>query len=391
MITIFSEPPQSTAYPTTFVVSILVHGSLLGLLTFNVVQSHRIIERFPETRYALRVVDFHSKEPQSRQSAGGGIVYRGPQPAPRKLAQGGSSGGSPTITRQTAELMPAPQTLVQPDLPKETIVSPKIPVPMVVLWTPDKVAPKKIVPALPEQPTISVVHPSLDTPIKEETVADLRISSTRLPRRSPAPLLRLSSMDLKKPGRCRRPPLNNPSYPRRPECFLFLTSVWSRAASPFPKPIKASPNPRQAPWSPGNSKIHRILPMATPPAIRRRRELVKDRASAPATKPPEAEPPRWATVTRQAKTANPGPRKVLPITVKSQQAQEARLRAVPHLGKHKEQPPVLDRGINLLRFTLACPEMASLASWSSDPPSKSDFQRQQNCGAAEWHPLSTCT
>jgi hypothetical protein len=187
MITIFSEPPQSTAYPTTFVVSILVHGSLLGLLTFNVVQSHRIIERFPETRYALRVVDFHSKEPQSRQSAGGGIVYRGPQPAPRKLAQGGSSGGSPTITRQTAELMPAPQTLVQPDLPKETIVSPKIPVPMVVLWTPDKVAPKKIVPALPGQPTISVVHPSLDTPIKEETVADLRISSTNYVTQTPAP------------------------------------------------------------------------------------------------------------------------------------------------------------------------------------------------------------
>ena len=188
MITIFSEPQQSTAYPTTFVVSALVHGSLLALLTFNVVHAHHIIERFPETRFSLRVLDFHSNEPQARQSSGGGIVYRGPQPAPRKLAQGGSSGGSPTVTRQTAELMPAPQTLVQPDLPKEAIVTPKVPVPLVVLWTPDKTVPKKMVPALPEKPTISVVHPSLDTPIKEETVADLRISSTAYVTQTPAPL-----------------------------------------------------------------------------------------------------------------------------------------------------------------------------------------------------------
>ena len=44
MITIFSEPQQSTEYPTTFVVSALVHGSLLALLTFNVVHAHHIIE-----------------------------------------------------------------------------------------------------------------------------------------------------------------------------------------------------------------------------------------------------------------------------------------------------------------------------------------------------------
>ena len=187
MISLFSDPQQSRSYPTTFVASALVHGALLSFLTFSVVHTHHIIEQFPETRFSVRTLDFHNQEPRARQSAGGGIVYRGPQPAPRKLAQGGSSGGSPTITRQTAELMPAPQTLLQPDLPKETFASPKIPVPLVVLWKPDKVVPKKIVPAVPETPTISVTHPSLDTPIKEETVADIRISSTPYVTQTPAP------------------------------------------------------------------------------------------------------------------------------------------------------------------------------------------------------------
>src|SRR5580698_6133145 len=120
MITLFAEPPQSRSFPASYVVSILLHSSLLSLLTIKILTTPRIIERFSIDRYALQVLDFHSTPPQTRQAAGGGIVYHSPQqgmPSAAAHKLGGASSGSPQVTRQTAQLMPAPQTLIQPDVP----------------------------------------------------------------------------------------------------------------------------------------------------------------------------------------------------------------------------------------------------------------------------------
>ena len=211
MITLFAEPPRSSSYPATFVASILLHVSLFGLLTYKVMNSHRVIERFPLDRYTLRVLDLHSEEPQSRQSADGGIVYRGPKtdpkpgtqggvqsslyvdpkPAPKveqeKLASTASDAGSPPALRRTPRLLPAPQTLIQPDIPKSIVMPDKTPVPLVVLWAPDKVAKPRIVPPLPEKPVIAVVQPSLETPIPEERLADLKLSSSAFVTLTPVP------------------------------------------------------------------------------------------------------------------------------------------------------------------------------------------------------------
>jgi hypothetical protein len=75
--------------------------------------------------------------------------------------------------------MPAPQTLLQPDLPPKLLTFKKTPVPLVVLWSPEKTAPQKtIVPPPPDKPAVAVVHPSIEKPLKQENLADLRISST---------------------------------------------------------------------------------------------------------------------------------------------------------------------------------------------------------------------
>src|SRR6202034_3459040 len=121
------------------------------------------------------------------------IAYHGPitepKPAAQKLASGGGSAGSPAITRQTAKMMPAPPTLLQPDLPPNLMTFKKIPVPLVVLWSPEKPVPqKRISPPMPDKPAIAVVRPSLDTPIKEENLADLRISSSVFVTQTPAVL-----------------------------------------------------------------------------------------------------------------------------------------------------------------------------------------------------------
>ena len=183
MITLFSEPTRPSSFPSPFVISILLHASCFGIFTAGIIEKHHIIERFPNSQFAVRVLDLHSTEPQTRQAAGAGVAYPGPISSPQAAAQqptsGGGSAGSPSVTRQTVKLMPAPQTLLQPDLPADLLTFKRVPVPLVVLWSPEKTAPvKKIVAPLPDKAAIAVVHPSLETPLNEENLADLRISSS---------------------------------------------------------------------------------------------------------------------------------------------------------------------------------------------------------------------
>ena len=194
LITLFSEPQQTTSLPSTFVLSILLHAGFCSLLTIKAIEDHRIIERFPTSRFAVRVLDFHSTEPITRQASAGSIPYPGSAAGSKGSGHKADSGASSAsaaadekAARQTAQLMPAPQTLIQPDLPPNLVMFKKVPVPLVVLWSPEKAAPKKrITPPLPDKPTIAVVRPTIDTPIKEEKLADLRISSSALVTMSPS-------------------------------------------------------------------------------------------------------------------------------------------------------------------------------------------------------------
>ncbi len=195
IMTLFSEPPKATLQPSAFVVSMLLHAGFFSLLTIRLIQTHHVIERFPTDRFAVRFVDFHSTEPKTQQSAAaGGIRAPGQSqptrsdalPSPRKPATGGGSAGSPAVSRITPQRMPAPQTVIQPDIAPNITISQQTAVPLVVIWTPDKTNLKKVVLAQPEKPSIAVAQPSLDTPIKEENVSDLKLSSSAFVTQGPA-------------------------------------------------------------------------------------------------------------------------------------------------------------------------------------------------------------
>lgn len=238
MITLFSEPERPRSFPSTYVISIVLHAAACSLFAFRVIESHHIIERFPESRFAVRVLDFHSTQPQARQSSSSGITYRGPisggQSAAHPAAQGGGSSGAPAMTRLTAQLMPAPITLLQPDLPRDLPVFKKVPVPLVVLWSPEKPAPqKKIVPPTPDKPAIAIVRPSLDTPIKEENLADLRISSTAFVTQSPtAPPSTTSPVVVHGPEETKKVPqtTSKPPEPQAPTPARVLSLSDTRVA-----------------------------------------------------------------------------------------------------------------------------------------------------------------
>jgi hypothetical protein len=182
LLTVFGEPPEARFRVSSLVVSLLLHAGFFGLLTLRLFETHRLLERFPSERFAVRFVEFHSTERQIPAPGSG---------ADRALAvhEPGSAGGAaaaPAVTRLTPSRMPASQTLIQPDIQPRVTISETTPIPLVVVWTGDKPVVKRLVPANPQTASISAVQPSLDAPIKEDDIADLKLASSALVTRGPA-------------------------------------------------------------------------------------------------------------------------------------------------------------------------------------------------------------
>jgi hypothetical protein len=86
IVTLFSDPPQPRLRPSTLLASMVVHGAVFSLLAMHVLEQHHVIERFPQTRFAVRVVDFHSKESQIHPPPSGGMVSHHSLPASKYSA-----------------------------------------------------------------------------------------------------------------------------------------------------------------------------------------------------------------------------------------------------------------------------------------------------------------
>jgi len=178
-ITLFSERPELSRRSSSFVVSILVHGAVIGLISYGLLFQPQVRSRVVTERFTLRQLDMHMPEPLVARSAGG-IRYPGPYHPAHALLSGGRPAAQQTLLRQLEQAPPGPQTLLQPNLRSLMKLARATPVPTVVLWSPEKTPVKTIVPPQPDKPTAAEVHPSPDPPNQEVNLADIRISSTDL-------------------------------------------------------------------------------------------------------------------------------------------------------------------------------------------------------------------
>jgi hypothetical protein len=174
ILSLFSERPEVSQRPSSFVVSILAHAGALALLTFGIVYTPEIHDRVITEHFSIRHLDLHEPEPKNDERAGSQIAYPGPQPK----GQTRSPGGRQPALRQIAQAEPGPQTLVQPDLRTQVKLKERIPIPTVVIWSPKKKMTKTLVAPLPEKPTAADVNPVADPPNEEVNLADLSVSST---------------------------------------------------------------------------------------------------------------------------------------------------------------------------------------------------------------------
>jgi hypothetical protein len=181
-ITLFSERPELTQRPSTFVVSILAHAAAVSLLSFGIIYTPDINDRIVTQRYSVRHLEMHTPKARPQQSAAAGIAIPGSKsdvPRPSKAAQ--KPAAHEAVLRQTADAELGPQTLVQPDLSETVKLTEETPVPTVTIWTPKKEQVKTVVAPLPEAATASDVKPSLKAPNEEIDLADLAIASSDHP------------------------------------------------------------------------------------------------------------------------------------------------------------------------------------------------------------------
>jgi hypothetical protein len=173
-ITLFSERPLSSQRPTSFIISVVAHGTGVLVITSGLLMRPQIIVPPPAERLAVRHLELQMPNPETSRSSDESKLYPGPKrsapssdPAPAER---------PAVARQVAQLTPTHQTLLQPKLPHR-ILPEKTPVPTVVLWSMEIAQPKLIVPPLPQKIMSAKVQPAVDPPNEEPNLADIDMSS----------------------------------------------------------------------------------------------------------------------------------------------------------------------------------------------------------------------
>lgn len=187
--TLFSEAPSSGWHPSVFVVSTVLHGLAMGLVVLALKHTSRIIDIPHSQRYTVRLLNMPREKPQIQLAGEARTVEHTAQQTTARTASGvNQSAALPvaSVPRQLANLLSAPQTLVQPEVPPDLLIPQETPIPFVVMWTPEDIPVRNILPAPPQKAATANVRPSFERPNHEPTLADLRMSSTPFPTQMPS-------------------------------------------------------------------------------------------------------------------------------------------------------------------------------------------------------------
>jgi hypothetical protein len=259
IITLFGESPPPRRGPSSFVVSILVHGAGFGLLAHSLRHIPRIEDKAALQRYTVRLLNPRKTESQARQSAGNGLNYHGMQAIAHADAPVGRVAQLPYVTAHDTRLISASQTLVQPDAPPDLLLPHEVPLPVVVIWSPDNAPSKTIVLPEPQPASVADVLPSLALPNHEPDLADLEISATvfatetpEIPSSTTVPLVIRGPELVKQIPMTAAEPLEQPT----PARVVSLSDVQVQGAVEIPlanASLQAFPSEQPALGRPGKS------------------------------------------------------------------------------------------------------------------------------------------
>lgn len=191
-ITLFGAPQPSRWRPSGPVMSMLVHGVAMIGIYACLKHTPKVVDPWAE-RYTVRILNLHRPTPKIQYAALKGSAHPALKTVSHTVMRGGGHPARPSGSRHLAQLTPAPQTLVQPDLPQNLVLPQETPVPLALLWATENNPTEKIVPPPLQEITNASVEPSLDPPNPELKLADLRVSPTPFRTELPMPAPSTSS------------------------------------------------------------------------------------------------------------------------------------------------------------------------------------------------------
>lgn len=156
-------------------VSVLAHG-VFFLVLISLKVTPKIDDRPQAERYTVRILKLHTMDSQIHWSAGNGVAHPDAAPA-MHAAQTGGQPAAPAIPQHAVQQTLARFTLLQPNVPLNTLLPLETPIPLVVMVASEKIPAPKIVPPAPRKAAANV-RPSLTLPNREVKVADLKLSTT---------------------------------------------------------------------------------------------------------------------------------------------------------------------------------------------------------------------
>ena len=266
-ITLFTESRDLNQRSTSLAVSILFHCLALSLLSFGVMYSPHLDTRAIAERYTVRNIDLATPEQQRRRAEQAKANYPHPLPKLKSNTPGASKPLPPPALRQIAQAQKGPQTLIQPDLPIQVALTEEVPVPSMVIWSPQKTPVKNLVAPLPDKPTAADVKPSPDPPNVQVDLADISISvpAVTVPK-LPTPATTTSPVAVQAPDRVQLAPatVSQPNAQPTPAAVMSLSDIRMAQGKVVLPPVNESattnapgivaPGPTQDPSAAGAGK-----------------------------------------------------------------------------------------------------------------------------------------
>lgn len=177
LLSLLTPPSYSRQAPTSYFVSIFVHGAVIGLVYFAVLFAPRIDTHAP-VRFNMRQLDLHVPDSELARLRSGADSFPGPPSADKSAGTRGDEASHRPSPKLIPHTKVAPQTLLQPDLKIAAMLDHELPLPKVVLWSAKKLEVKKIEAPKPVKPPSVEVKPQIDIPNQEVKLADIPLAST---------------------------------------------------------------------------------------------------------------------------------------------------------------------------------------------------------------------
>lgn len=207
---LLNKPHAARREAASVGVSLFVHGVVVGIVAYGMLQNPRIQDPMLAQHFSYRRLELHTADLPVRGAVANKIEY----PRPNALQDADSDSAASSITHPSSlvlppDLLPGHEMLVQPTLRPRVELVHEAPIPSVLIWSPETSTTSEIVAPLPDRPRGAAAIASLAAPNSELKVAARSVTATdRTSAAISMPAATTTPLATQAPGRSQMAPAN---------------------------------------------------------------------------------------------------------------------------------------------------------------------------------------